>query len=158
MDLFQLASVERTAPVGLRGYDAKIVSTETAVRTGDFTLTQQQFVEDADVNVIVRRFGISGQLPSRARGQAMYGDFTGITDFESARDVVARAEAGFKELPAQVRDQFGNDPARLIAYAQSVSEEEFIERIRVPAVGGVEAPPGVAPVVESPAPEAPEGA
>jgi len=111
--------------------------------TGRDTYVQQQFKEDADINNIIRRFGI-GQLPVVHEG--VYGDFTGITDYRSAVAAVARAEEGFMRLPAEARDRFGNDPGKFLEYAEQVSEAELIE---VCGLQGRKEQPKVAPVVEA---------
>lgn len=127
----------------LRGYDAKAVSDAVSVDTGDLTLVQQHFKDEVDVNAIVRRFGLVPQLPAWNR-QGVYGDFTGVTDFDSAVERIRSTEEAFMRLPAEVRDKFANDPAELVRYAQSVSEDEF-NRFLSPA--------SVEPVVEPVAPE-----
>lgn len=85
--------------------------------TGEYDAgwTQQEFAADADINEIVRRFGLTGQLPDNVR-VPQYGDFTGITDFESAMRAVRKAEEDFMELPAELRLRFNNDPQRLMEF------------------------------------------
>lgn len=126
--------------VGLRGYDAAFVSDMTGVDTGRESLVQQHFQDEVDINTIVRRFGVSGQLPLGPNGPAVYGDFSGITDYDSALDTISRANDAFMALPADVRLRFKNDPAELIRYAQSVTEEEFTAALQPPVV---EEPPPV---------------
>lgn len=94
------------------------------VNTGEDSLVQQQFKDEVDINTIIRRFGLGG-APAYAQG--VYGDFTGITDYWSAREAVAKAEAGFLALPAEARDKFDNDPGRFLEYAEGVTEDEMIE-------------------------------
>lgn len=141
------------------GYDTARVSRETATDfTGVESMTQQQFAEEVDINTIMRRFGLTHVLPANLEA-GVYGDFSGITDFESAVATVDRARSGFMALPAEIRDKFSNDPGRLIAYAQLLSDEqldaEFAPRapgVPAVAVGGSGAPaPGpAAPVVVPP--------
>jgi len=116
------------------------------VNTGPETLVQQQFVHECDVNTIVRRFGI-GSLPARAGG--VYGDFTGIVDYESAFAAIESANARFMELPAEARQKFGNDPARFLEYAGRVSAEELQDYcgLRPPDPTAPVVPAVVAPVV-----------
>lgn len=109
---------------GLRQYDARVVSDMVSVDTGTETLVQQHFKEEVDINTIVRRFGLTAELPAWSR-QGMYGDFTGISDFDSAVDRIRHTQAAFMGLPAEIRDHFKNDPGELVRYASSVSEEEF---------------------------------
>lgn len=132
---------------GLRQYDAKAVSIATSVDTGRETLVQQHLKEEVDVNTIVRRFGLTNDLPSW-RGDGLYGDFTGITDYESAVEKIRSVDTRFMALPVELRDRFKNDPAELVRFADSVSEEEF-NRIVNPAPSAPVAPE--APVVDPPA-------
>lgn len=108
----------------MRGYVAGSKRDRVIVDTGSDTLVQQQFGNEVDINTIIKRFGL-GNTPIYHEG--VYGDFTGITDFASAREAVRRAEENFMRLPAPARDRFGNDPGRFFEYANSVSEEQLIE-------------------------------
>jgi len=127
------------------------------VDTGDESLVQQQFKDEVDVNTIVRRFGFN-ITPEYYPG--VYGDFTGIVDFESASLAVARAEEGFMQLPAEARAKFDNSPQAFLEYASRVTEEELISFCGVkppPAVPAV-AEPALAPAAPVPAvPAAPGG-
>lgn len=108
----------------LHGYDHKAASLATSIDTGDISLTQQHERDEVDINTIVRRFGITQQMPSGVAG-GVYGDFTGMSDYEDAVARIDRAKEGFMKLPAEVRDRVGNDPARLISIAQSMTVDEF---------------------------------
>ena len=69
-------------------YDPDVVSNETGLACDpDEGVTQQSFKEECDINVIVERFGLTGQLPENLR-MPVSGDFTGITDFQTAMQVV----------------------------------------------------------------------
>lgn len=83
----------------------------------DPSLTQQQFAEDADINVMMTRFGITGHMPQSLR-MPSYGDFTGVSDFRTAMDVVTRAQNEFMTLPPDIRARFGNDPHQLISFLE----------------------------------------
>lgn len=43
-----------------------------------------------------------------------YGDFSTMETYQEAMGIVADAKALFDALPARVREQFGNDPAKLL--------------------------------------------
>lgn len=105
-------------------YDVNAVSLETGLACPEEEgRTQQAFKEDADINVIVRRFGLTGQLPENVR-VPVSGDFTGITDFQSAMQAVVAAQAAFNELPAEVRARFRNDPQELMAFMEDDANRE----------------------------------
>lgn len=107
-------------------YDMEEVSRETGLSmeyvdptTGevvrDFGMTQQEFAKDADINEIVRRFGLTGHLPDVVN-VPLSGDFTGISDYHSAVLAVRKAEEDFMELPAEMRARFDNDPQKLMNF------------------------------------------
>src|SRR5262245_32664589 len=96
-------------------YDMDLASLESGLECKDESLTQQQFAEESDINTIVERFGLSGELPSIV-SLPSYGDFTGISDFQSAMNAVVAAEKSFMELPAKLRARFDNDPQKLLEF------------------------------------------
>lgn len=109
-------------------YDRDQVSDETGLACpADESMTQQQFKEESDINEILRRFGITGELPENPR-LPQSGDFTGITDFKTAMDAIAAAQSGFMELPADLRARFKNDPQQLLEFLENdKNKDEAIE-------------------------------
>jgi len=128
--------------VGLHNYDHKAHSEACQSPGGGVMMTQQHFVDEVDINTIVRRFGLQGGLPADIAG-GVYGDFTGITDYDSAVEKIAFTRNRFMALPAELRERFDNDPGRLVSFVAEHSEAE-LEAIFKPPVAPV-AP--VAPVV-----------
>lgn len=105
------------------------VSRETAIVTDTEkypSRTIQSAKDDADINVIVKRFGITGQMPASPRLPS-YGDYSGVIDYQSAMNVIVQAKEAFMELPAEIRAKFGNDPQ---AYLQFASDPENIDSMR----------------------------
>lgn len=101
----------------------------------DEGLTQQQFAEEADINTIVRRFGLTGELPENPRLPTS-GDFSDVTDFQSAMNAVTHAEQQFMTLPPELRKRFNHDPGELIAFM-----EDGNNRKEAIALGLINAPP-----------------
>lgn len=140
--------------VSLRGYDALQVSRDTAVDTGRETAVQQSFADEVDINTIMRRFGVTREMPSGREG-GVYGDFSGITDFQTAVEAVQRAREGFLALPPHVREEFGNDPGVYLEHVDSLTDEELGPEVGVAREGFVRDERGrfsLAPV--APVPEA----
>lgn len=78
------------------------------------SMTQQHFAKDADLNEIVRRFGIAeGAIPPVPIDPQYYGDFTDVPDFRQALDNTREAIQRFDALPATLRNRFNNDPVAL---------------------------------------------
>lgn len=90
--------------------------------------TQQQFAEEVDINTIVMRFGLTGQLPENPQ-PPVSGDFTGITDFQSAMNAVRRAEEGFMEMPANIRARFHNNPQEMLEFLED--RENYDEALKL---------------------------
>lgn len=117
----------------LRAYDASEVSERTGIDTGTESLTQQQFAEEADVNTIVRRFGLM-PIPGAMGVEGVYGDFSGITDYDSAVDAIRKAEEGFMSLPAELRAKFQNDPGLLLEFMRTAKEDDIDSLNKAPVV------------------------
>ncbi|WNK14469.1 MAG: internal scaffolding protein [Microvirus sp.] len=96
-------------------YDMLEASAESGLRCDDPSMAQQQFLEESDINTIVDRFGLNGQLPDVVR-MPEYGDFTQVTDFQTAMNAVIAAQKDFMTLPAKVRSRFDNDPQKLLEF------------------------------------------
>lgn len=98
-------------------YDRDAASDESGLSCEDESLAIQSAAEEADINTIVRRFGLTGQLPS---GVAMprYGDFSNLPDFHTAMNMVRQAQEGFMNVPAEIRARFGNDPQQLMQFLE----------------------------------------
>ena len=71
-------------------YDVDAVSVASGLKCEDATRTQQQFAEEADINTIVERFNLTGQLPQDVR-PPQYADFEGVFDFKSAMNAIRAA-------------------------------------------------------------------
>lgn len=153
MAIYELGTSSLRRPARLRGYAAKEVSLATAVDTGDESFVQQQFADEVDINTIIRRFGVTHEMPSGISG-GVYGDFTGIVDYDSAVAAVERARDGFLALDPEVRERFGNDPGVYLEHVESLSDEELGPEvgIRAPVVEPVPAPAAPAAPVAPPAP------
>lgn len=137
-------------------YDRDQASLVGGLMCLDESLAQQHMAEDADINVIVKRFGITGQMPQNPRLPS-YGDFTGVSDFRSALEAVRDAEDAFGELPGDLRARFDNDPQRYLDFVENPANQQQIydlglaERPRTPH------PPTDAPQAPPAAPAADAG-
>lgn len=108
-------------------YDADAVSEETGTPTGpEPSKTVQSEKDNADINVIVKRFGVTGQLPTNVR-VPRFGDFDTVNDFQTAMNAVREAQTSFMAMPAAVRARFGNDPQ---AFLEFCGDEKNIDELR----------------------------
>lgn len=103
----------------LSAYDIEAEIVPPSRYTIDFShsvnKTVQSGKDDSDINVIVRRFKLSGQLPP-VKAEPFYGDFSEVEDYHSAMNKILEARSAFMELPAETRKRFSNDPQELIDY------------------------------------------
>lgn len=103
-------------------HDTDAFSRAFAIGNFGESLTDQSQKEEADINTIVRRFGLTGQLPSSVR-VPQYGDFENALDFRQSMNAIRQAEESFMELPADVRAKFHNDPQELLEFCGELDSE-----------------------------------
>lgn len=99
-------------------YDVDAASRLSALRCPEPSLARQDQRDEADINTIVARFGVTGTLPQTTRLPS-YEDFSEAGDFHTAMEVLLQAEKAFSELPSALRAQFHNDPGAFVAYCEN---------------------------------------
>lgn len=138
-------------------YDTDEASFQSGLACLEAGKTMQQFKEECDINTIVERFGITGELPENVR-MPLSGDFTeAVTDYQTALNLVRAADEAFMELPAKVRERFSNDPQRLQTFLEDDNNREEARSLGLVVPEPV-APPPPPPidvrVVPEPSPKA----
>lgn len=93
------------------------ISDATGLACADESMAIQSAEEESNINTIVRRFGLTGELPNNLR-MPQSGDFTGLPDFHAAMNLVRQAQEEFVRVPAEIRARFNNDPARFMAFVE----------------------------------------
>lgn len=78
--------------------------------------TQQNLKDEVDINNIVKRYQVSGEVPEQREGY--YADVSKIPNYQQALDIVSRAEDAFNSLPAKVRGRFMNNPGMLLEWLE----------------------------------------
>lgn len=109
-------------------YDMDEASNESALKCDDESLALQSAEEESNINTIVRRFGITGELPSDLK-MPQSGDFTNLPDFHTAMNIVRRTQEEFLKVPADVRARFGNDPQAFMAFVEDDANREEAKRL-----------------------------
>lgn len=110
-------------------------------------LTKQEFAKEVDINTIVKRYQLSGQLPVRLDGlQPIFADVSGIGDYGDVLRRIDAARGAFLLLPAELRSRFDNRPEALVDFLQH--EENRDEAIKL---GLLEVIPSVVSPALSPA-------
>lgn len=129
-----------------KAYDDHSLESElTGLDCQDPSLAIQSAKEESDINTIVRRFGLTGQLPNDVRVPS-FGDFTEVVDFHTAMNAVAMANESFMAMPAEVRSRFGNDPQAFVAFC---SDEGNLEEMRKLGLAVPKAEPVVDPLLQA---------
>lgn len=147
------SSVHVLRPRSGYGYDVDAVSLSTGLEFPqseyDSPRVVQSSKDEADINVILDRFGITGQLPQNVRAPT-FQDFGPdyIFDFRSAVEAIAMAEDAFMEMPARVRARFDNDPQKFVEFCSPRAEGGYSEE-RLKELREL----GLAPPVVPPAPD-----
>jgi len=81
----------------------------------DPSLAIQSQKDEADINTIVRNFGVTGRVSAAVR-LPEYGDFDTVNDYQSAIEAVRAAEAEFYKIPSRIRSEFDNNPQQFAAF------------------------------------------
>lgn len=103
--------------------------TEVGTINEEPSMTNQAEAHDTNINLIMKRYGATGQLPRVQNAEAQYGDFSGVSDYKTALDSVIHAKEQFQALPATVRARFGNDPANLLAFVGDEANRTEAEKL-----------------------------
>jgi phage internal scaffolding protein len=128
-------------------YDMALVSEESGLVCKDPSLAQQHMKDECDINIIVERFGVTGQLP-QAPLEPSYGDFSGVSDYHSALNAIKAADTAFMGLPAQLRAKFDHDPNALLQFLQN--EQNRDEAIMLGLIDGKPVAEPIVSAVETP--------
>lgn len=124
-------------------YDMNQVSLDTGLKCRDASLAQQSFKEECDINTIVERFHLTGEVPQLQQLPA-YQDYEGIFDFQSAMNAVREANETFMAMPAQLRARFHNEPQEFLEFCAKEENRDEARKL------GLLATPLPVPPVETP--------
>lgn len=86
--------------------------------------TQQQFKDEVDINNIVKKFKAGQSVPLRHPGY--FTDFNQATGLMEAQEQINAAAEAFLEIPATLREKFGNDPLKFLEFVQNPKNKETI--------------------------------
>lgn len=108
--------------------DEKAVGKYAATENDEPSLTQQQFTADADLNEVMRRYGVTDRaIPPQAFPNGVptvdLTEFSGM-ELRDAMDQIREAQTAFGNLPAELRTHFGNDPVRLWNFVNNPANAE----------------------------------
>lgn len=109
-------------------YDTNEAGDESGLKCEDEPRTKQSFKEECDINTIVERFGLTGELPQNVRAPE-YRDFTSAVDYHTALNAIAQANEAFDQMPANVRARFHNDPGEFVDFVNDNNNREEAKKL-----------------------------
>lgn len=118
-------------------YDMNLASDLEGLFCEDPSLAIQSAEEESNINTIVRRFGLTGQLPADV-SMPQSGDFLDIPDFHTAMNIVRKTQEEFLRVPAETRARFGNDPQAFMSFVED--DANYEEARRMGLLKPIEAP------------------
>lgn len=92
------------------------------------SLTQQSFREDADINVLAKRFGLT-DVPLGPIDPSAFRDTTHDPDLRQVLEYQRTARDEFMRLPAKLRRRFHDSPQELWDFIQDPENQEEIVRL-----------------------------
>lgn len=126
------------------------------------SLTDQQFKDDADINILCARYRERGYYynplaPMREKPRMpQFGDFSALPDIHTALKTVEQANEMFMRLPAEIREACGHDPAQFLALEKNPQMQELLKKYGLagskPGVQGDHPPGGAEDPVPNPEP------
>jgi len=120
---------------------------EVGLDTGTDTVVQQHFKDECDVNKIMARFKVSGQLPQVQAKPAEYLDCSLLTGYQESLHIVEEARRLFYSIPSEIRSRFDNNPQRFVDFASDPANlPQLVE------LGLAKAPPAPPALPDPPAP------
>lgn len=83
------------------------------------TLCQEHFQEESEINNILRSHDRTGVINHIHKGNAIYGDFSEITDLSDALRQIQQAQKEFMNIPSDIREKFKNDAGQFFKFASN---------------------------------------
>lgn len=113
-------------------FDRKVWSDAHGLECKDPSRAVQSQKDEADINNIVRAFGVTGKLPDNIRVPS-YGDFDGISDYREAIEAVRSAEQSFMALPSDLRARLDHNPQKFLEYCADPANLEEMRKLGLAA-------------------------
>lgn len=118
----------------------RLITRGTALVCVKPSRTKQSFKEEVDINTIVKRFGLTGQLPENVRVPVSADYVDAVSDYQTAMNIVRSAQEEFMRLPSAVRERFGNDPQKLQMFVEDEKNLDEARKLGIAKPAPVPAP------------------
>lgn len=118
----------------------------------DEMMTKQSHKKECDIHNILSQYKKTGIINHIAGREPVYAHLPEAMDYQQAIEIVREAQESFSELPATVRERFGNDPFNLLsAIGDPANRQELVD------LGILTPAPGSGPIPAPTAGRAPAG-
>lgn len=125
---------------------------------GGESRTKQSFKDDCDINIVVERHARTGFLNTIQAPPPMYLDLASVQDWKTAMDHMTSMNTYFMELPAAVRAEFDNDPAKFTDFLAAHDAHEQLKDLGLAAIDEIATDQDDADAQDLPAPPDPPAA
>ncbi len=85
--------------------------------------TKQCFKNECDIQKIMARAEKAGTISHLEKYQGVYADYSEV-DFFSMTQTLTRGREVFDELPAEIRQEFGQSPAKFFAFVNDPANKD----------------------------------
>lgn len=109
-------------------YDTDKASKESGLHCKDPSLAQQHFAEECDINTIVERFHLTGEVP-QLQQLPSFDDYEGVFDFQTAMNTIRSSQETFMSLPAKLRARFHNDPQEFLEFCSDQDNHDEARKL-----------------------------
>lgn len=116
-------------------YDRRAASRAVAtdcsqVDTGEkVERTIQSAKDECDLNVMVRRFGVTGVIMGIQPPPAME-EFGEIFDYQTAMNTIRKADESFAAMSAETRARFDNNAARFVKFCTDLDDKGALKNLK----------------------------
>lgn len=95
---------------------------------GGVLMTKQSDRERTNIKKIFERWAHTGTV-EQTTAQAVYGDFSNVSDYQHAINMVMAADEDFSRLPSSVRKHVDNDPTKFLAMVLDPARVREVEEL-----------------------------
>jgi len=92
------------------------------------SMAKQSMRDECDINNILKKYMKTGVIDFVNKRSPQYGDFPAY-DLKEAMQVVQQANEMFADMPAALRDRFGNSPENFLEFIQDTKNRQEAEAL-----------------------------
>lgn len=108
------------------------VRRRVVARSGGTDRTKQEFKDQCDINLVVKRHAQRGIYDHVNPRTPHYGDASQRIELDQALELVAISRESFLELPALVRRAAGNDPSTFLRMLEDEEDTQLLVAAGLP--------------------------